>query len=54
MMALNSNKDGKLSKDELPESLHGPLLRADSNGNGFASKEELTEMAEAGRHSRAE
>jgi Ca2+-binding EF-hand superfamily protein len=45
-LSLDSNKDGKLSKDELPERMQGLLTRADTNNDGVASKEELAAVAE--------
>ncbi|MBC7822242.1 MAG: DUF3500 domain-containing protein, partial [Planctomycetaceae bacterium] len=38
---FDSNKDGKLSKDELPESSRERMLMADTDGDGFVSKKEL-------------
>ena len=46
MMQNDKNKDGKLTKDELPsERMQGLIDRADKDGDGAASKAELTEMA---------
>ena len=45
LMAFDKNKDGKLGKDELSERMAGIITRADTDKDGFASKEELTKMA---------
>ncbi len=49
---LNDNdkdKDGKLSKAEVPERMQGIFTRADADKDGFATKEELLKgMAEGG------
>ena len=52
LMAFDKNKDGKLGKDELSERMAGIITRADTNGDGFASKEELTKIASQGGASR--
>lgn len=46
-MALDANKDGKLSKDELPERMQGLLTRADADSDGVVSKSELEKMVAA-------
>lgn len=38
--ALDTNKDGKLSKEEMPERFRENFSRVDSNGDGAISKEE--------------
>jgi collagen type III alpha len=45
-MGLDANKDGKLTKDEIPERLQSVITRADSDGDEIVTKEELTKMAE--------
>lgn len=45
LMANDKNKDGKLSKDELPERMQGIIARADTNKDGKLSKDELTKFA---------
>jgi len=45
LMAFDKNGDGKLAKDELSERMQGMIARADTDGDGFASKAELTKMA---------
>lgn len=48
LMAFDKNGDGKLAKDELSERMQGMIARADTDGDGFASKAELTKMASQG------
>jgi Ca2+-binding EF-hand superfamily protein len=38
---MDTNKDGKLSKDELPERMRENFARLDANGDGFLSEEEM-------------
>src|SRR5207247_171536 len=45
-LSLDANKDGKLTKDEVPERMQGFFTRADADGDGIVTKEELTKMAE--------
>ena len=45
LKTLDKNKDGKLSKDELPERMQGIIARADTNKDGKLSKDELTKFA---------
>jgi Ca2+-binding EF-hand superfamily protein len=45
-LSLDANKDGKLSKDEIPERMQGLLTRADADGDGIVTKDELTRMTE--------
>lgn len=47
VMAFDKNQDGKLSKDELPERLHGMLTRGDLNDDGSLDKDELSKIAAA-------
>ena len=42
MMAFDKNGDGKLSTEELPERMRGIVARADTDKDGFASRDELT------------
>tara|TARA_Y100001934_G_scaffold262743_1_gene337572 strand:- start:6643 stop:7248 length:606 start_codon:yes stop_codon:yes gene_type:complete len=46
LMALDSNKDGKLAKDEVSGRMHAIIDRADTNKDGYADKAELTKMAQ--------
>jgi Ca2+-binding EF-hand superfamily protein len=46
-MANDKNKDGKLSKAELPERMQGIFARADANKDGFLTKAELTKFTSA-------
>ncbi len=46
IMENDKNKDGKLSKDELPERMQGMFERLDGNGDGFVDKAELDSMAQ--------
>jgi Ca2+-binding EF-hand superfamily protein len=41
MMAFDKNGDGKLSSEELPERMRNMLERADSNKDGFLTRDEL-------------
>lgn len=41
MMAMDANKDGKLSKDEIPERLQSMLTRSDKNSDGSLDKDEI-------------
>ncbi|MBW8883716.1 MAG: EF-hand domain-containing protein [Planctomycetia bacterium] len=44
---LDANKDGKLSKDELPEQMRERFAQMDGNGDGFVSPEEFARGAMA-------
>ncbi|MDA1232252.1 MAG: EF-hand domain-containing protein, partial [Planctomycetota bacterium] len=41
LMEMDANKDGKLSKDELPERMQSMLTRGDKNKDGVLDKEEI-------------
>ena len=45
MLSFDKDGDGKLSAAELPERMQGLMARADKNGDGFLTKEELTAAA---------
>ena len=46
MMAFDKNKDGKLTTDEVSERMHPMLKEADTDGDGAASKAEISKLAE--------
>ena len=46
---MDANKDGKLSKDELPERLASRFGESDTNSDGFIDKEEQAAVYEAMR-----
>ena len=46
---LDANKDGKLSKDELPERMRDNLARVDANGDGVVTPEEFGRAAQMQR-----
>jgi len=41
LLAMDENKDGKLSKEEIPERLQSMLTRGDKNEDGSLDKEEI-------------
>lgn len=45
VLSFDKNKDGKLTKDELPEGMHGMIERGDANGDGALDKDELEKIA---------
>ena len=45
LMAFDKNQDGKLSKDEVDGPMQGVFARADADGDGFATKEEIESLA---------
>lgn len=47
LMAFDKNKDGKLSKDELPERMQGMFDRGDVNHDGFLTTDEIAKLAAA-------
>lgn len=47
LMSFDENKDGKLSKTEVPERMQGIFARADANHDGLLTREELTQSAAA-------
>ena len=46
MLSFDADKDGKLSRDEVPERMAGLLERGDINKDGFLDQDELTKIAE--------
>src|SRR5262249_9578925 len=47
LMSFDKNKDGKLSKDELPERMQDLFTKGDLNKDGFLDKDEIKKLAEA-------
>jgi Ca2+-binding EF-hand superfamily protein len=47
LMSFDKNKDGKLSKDELPERMRGIFDRGDTNHDGFLTADEIAKVASA-------
>jgi hypothetical protein len=46
-MAFDKNKDGKLTRDELPERLHPLLERGDTNKDGAMDRDEIRKLVSA-------
>jgi hypothetical protein len=44
-MAFDRNKDGKVTRDELPERMHGLIARGDTNNDGALDRDEIRELA---------
>ena len=49
MERLDTNKDGKISKDEAKGPMVQHFDQIDANSDGFVSKEELEQMKRPGR-----
>jgi hypothetical protein len=47
IMAFDKNKDGKVTKDELPERMHGLIARGDTNKDGALDRDEIRKLASA-------
>jgi hypothetical protein len=45
LMAFDKNKDGKITRDELPERMQGLIARGDTNKDGALDKEEIRKLA---------
>jgi hypothetical protein len=45
LMAFDKNKDGKVTKDELPERMHGLIARGDTNKDGALDRDEIKKLA---------
>jgi hypothetical protein len=45
IMALDKNKDGKVTKDELPERMQGLIARGDTNKDGALDQDEVRKLA---------
>jgi hypothetical protein len=44
MMTFDKNKDGKITKDELPERMHGLFAHGDTNKDGALDRDEITKL----------
>ncbi len=44
-MALDKNKDGKITKDELPERMQDQITKGDTNKDGALDKDEIKKLA---------
>jgi len=51
---FDTNKDGKLSRDEVPDGMRSRFAAADKNGDGFLDSAELLEMSATMQQSRPE
>jgi Ca2+-binding EF-hand superfamily protein len=47
LMAFDKNKDGKLSKEEMPERMRGMFDQGDTNHDGFLTADEIGKVASA-------
>jgi hypothetical protein len=47
LMAFDKNKDGKVTRDELPERMHGLIARGDTNNDGALDRDEIRKLASA-------
>jgi hypothetical protein len=45
IMSFDKNKDGKITKDELPERMQGLIARGDTNKDGALDKDEVKKLA---------
>lgn len=45
LMAFDKNKDGRLSRDEVPERMQGMFDRGDTNKDGFLTPDEIVKLA---------
>src|SRR5262245_2728300 len=45
IMAFDKNKDGKVTKDELPERMHDLIARGDTNKDGALDRDEIRKLA---------
>jgi hypothetical protein len=47
IMAFDKNKDGKVTKDELPERMHDLIAKGDTNKDGALDRDEIQKLAAA-------
>jgi hypothetical protein len=47
VMAFDKNKDGKVTRDELPERMQGLIARGDTNNDGALDRDEIRKLASA-------
>ncbi|QJW93924.1 hypothetical protein [Frigoriglobus tundricola] len=47
IMAFDKNKDGKVTKDELPERMHDLIARGDTNKDGALDRDEIQKLVAA-------
>jgi Ca2+-binding EF-hand superfamily protein len=52
LFSFDKNKDGKLSKEEVPERMQGIFARADADKDGFLTREELIKETAGGQGER--
>jgi Ca2+-binding EF-hand superfamily protein len=45
IMGFDKNRDGKVTKDELPERMHGLIARGDTNKDGALDRDEIKKLA---------
>jgi len=45
IMSFDKNKDGKVTKDELPERMHDLIAKGDTNKDGALDREEIKKLA---------
>src|SRR5262245_44676397 len=45
IMSFDKNKDGKVTKDELPERMHFLIERGDTNKDGALDRDEIKKLA---------
>ena len=48
LMSYDKNGDGKVTKDELPERMHGLIEQGDRNGDGALDRDEIRRLAARG------
>src|SRR5205807_10354311 len=45
IMSFDKNKDGKITKDELPERMHDLITKGDTNKDGALDRDEIKKLA---------